>query len=120
MNPGPDGADRPVTLQVLRLRGLGAFNRRISSRFRPTRRPRSGADLVGASQVAVAPGATAATTVSFEPEAVFVGLVALLRDPGGRVWRTSAPVAPGIERHGERHARAGRHGTGARLIGRRE
>ena len=26
MNPGPDGADRPLTLQVLQLRGSGAFD----------------------------------------------------------------------------------------------
>ena len=26
MNPGPDGADRPLTLQVLQLRGAGAFD----------------------------------------------------------------------------------------------
>ena len=95
MNPGPDGSDRPVTLQVLRLRGLGAFNQADFFALQGDPAAALGADLVGASQVAVAPGATAATTVSFEPEAAFVGLVALLRDPGGRVWRTSAPVAPG-------------------------
>ena len=30
MNPGPDGADRPLTLQVLQLRGAGAFDGQLA------------------------------------------------------------------------------------------
>ncbi len=33
--------------------------------------------------------------MSFEPEATTLGLMAALRDPTGKVWRSVAPVAPG-------------------------
>ena len=53
------------------------------------------AALVGMQQIAVAPGASASATVTMEPEATALGVVALLRDPSGKVWRTAVPVAPG-------------------------
>jgi type VI secretion system protein VasD len=95
MNPGPDGADRPVTVQILRLRDAGAFA--TTDMFALTSDPAAAlaADLVGADQVALAPGGSASKTISVEPEATAVGLVAMLREPGGKVWRKSFPVTPG-------------------------
>lgn len=95
MNPGPDGADRPVTLTLLRLRDVGAFN--TADLFALQGAPASAlaADLVGMDQIAVAPGGTASATIILGPDAPYLGVVALLREPAGRVWRASAPVAPG-------------------------
>lgn len=95
MNPGPDGTDRPVTVQILRLRDAGAFA--AADVFALTADPAAAlaADLIGIDQVALAPGGTASKAIAVEREATAVGLVALLREPGGKVWRTSFPVAPG-------------------------
>ena len=95
MNPGPDGADRPVTLTILRLKDAGAFNSADFFALQNDPAAALGADLVGMDQLAVAPGASASKTVSFEPEATTLGLMAALRDPTGKVWRSVAPVAPG-------------------------
>jgi type VI secretion system protein VasD len=95
MNPAPDGTDRPVTLSLLRLKDAGAFN---SADFFALQEDAAGvlaADLVGMDQLAVAPGGSAAKTLTFEPEATQLGLMASLRDPTGRVWRAAVPVAPG-------------------------
>ena len=94
MNPGPDGTDRPVTVSILRLRDAGAFN---SADFFALQDPATAlaADLVGMDQIAVPPGGSAAQAVTMEPEATQLGLIALLRDPAGKVWRTAVPVAPG-------------------------
>lgn len=94
MNPGPDGSDRPVTVSVLRLKDLGAFSGADYFALSGDPAAALGGALVGMSQVAVPPGGTAALDVAFEPEAAFLGLVALVRDPNGKVWRASAPVVP--------------------------
>jgi type VI secretion system protein VasD len=93
MNPGPDGADRPVTVTLLRLRDAGAFN---AADFFALQDPATAlaADLVGMSQVAVPPGGSVSEAITMEPEATQLGVMALLRDPAGKVWRTAVPVAP--------------------------
>ena len=45
-------------------------------------------------QLAVAPGATASKTVTMEPEATALGIVALVRDPPASLAH-GRPVAPG-------------------------
>jgi type VI secretion system protein VasD len=94
MNPGPDGSERSVIVLVLRLRSVSTFNSADFFALQANPATALGADLVGLDQVAVLPGATITKTIVFEKEAAFLGLVELLRDPGDRVWRTSAPVAP--------------------------
>jgi type VI secretion system protein VasD len=54
-----------------------------------------GGDLVGIDQVTVAPGGSATKTIGFEPEATSLGVVALVREPGGRTWRTSTAIPAG-------------------------
>src|SRR5687767_7885486 len=95
MNPGPDGGERPVIVLVLRLRSVSTLNSAGFFALQADPATALGADLVGYDQIAVSPGATISKTIAFEKEAAFLALVALLRDPGGRVWRTSAPVSPG-------------------------
>jgi type VI secretion system protein VasD len=96
MNPGPDGTDRPVTLSLLRLKDAGAFT---TADFFALQDPAGvlGADLLGMDQLPVAPGGSASKTLTFEPEATQLGLLALLRDPAGKVWRSVTPVALGMK-----------------------
>lgn len=96
MNPGPDGTDRPVTLTLLRLKDAGAFN--SADMFALLEDPATvvAADLIGMDQLAVAPGGKTAETITFEPAATQLGLLASLRDPAGKVWRKAVPVAPGM------------------------
>lgn len=93
MNPGPDGGARPVTLLLMRLKSVGAFNAADMFALQSDPSGALGADLIGVDQLVVAPGAQASKTLSFEPEATHLGVVALLRDPSGRTWRASKPIA---------------------------
>jgi type VI secretion system protein VasD len=95
MNAGPDGADRPVTLSIMRLKDAGAFNTADYFALQEDAAGALGADLIGMDQVVVAPGASVTKTLAVEPEATSLGIVASLRDPTGKVWRTVTPVAPG-------------------------
>jgi type VI secretion system protein VasD len=94
MNKGPDGTDRPVTVLVLRLKSLGAFNSADYFALQGDPSAALGADLVGLDRIAVAPGASTSKTIGFEPEAPYMGVVALVREPDGRNWRASSPVNP--------------------------
>jgi type VI secretion system protein VasD len=95
MNPGPDGGDRPVTVLIMRLKSAGKFNSADYFALQGDAGTALGADLVGSDSVAVAPGQTASKTITVEPEATTLGLVALVREPGGRTWRTTKSVSPG-------------------------
>ena len=95
MNPGPGGGDRPVTVLVMRLRSSGKFNSADYFALQGDAGTALGADLIGSDQIAVAPGKTASKTITVEPEATTLGFVALIRDPGGRTWRSTTSVSPG-------------------------
>ena len=86
-----------MTLSLLRRRDAGAFM--SSDMFALLEDPAGAlaADLLGMDQLALAPGGTASKTITFEPEATQLGLLALLRDPAGKVWRLATPVAPGMK-----------------------
>ena len=93
MNPGPDGTDRPVTVQVLQLRSLGAFNAADSLSLQD---PASalGGDLISATPLAIAPGGTASANIALDPGVAAIGVVAGFRNPAGKQTRASAPVGP--------------------------
>ena len=95
MNAGPDGADRPVTLSILRLKDAGAFNSADYFALQEDAAGALGADLLGMDQLPVPPGASVSKTVAFEDGATTLGIMASLRDPGGKTWRTVLPVKPG-------------------------
>lgn len=95
MNPGPDGSDRPVTVLIMRLRSAGKFNSADYFALQGDAGTALGADLVGSDSIAVGPGKTASKTITVEPEATTLGFVALIREPGGRSWRTTKSVSPG-------------------------
>jgi len=95
MNPGPDGGDRPVTVLIMRLKSAGKFNSADYFALQGDAGTALGGDLIGSDQIAVGPGKTASKTITVEPEATTLGLVALIREPGGRSWRTTKSVSPG-------------------------
>ena len=93
MNPGPDGADRPLTLQVLQLRGAGAFD---GADFFALQSPATalGADLVKADTIALAPGGKATKTITLDPTTALIAVVAGFRDPAGKQFRAKSSVSP--------------------------
>ncbi|MBL9051855.1 MAG: type VI secretion system lipoprotein TssJ [Tabrizicola sp.] len=93
MNPGPDGADRPLTLQVLQLRGSGAFD---GADFFGLQSPAAtlGADLVKADTIALTPGGKVTKTVSLDPSTALIAIVAGFRDPAGKQFRAKSSVSP--------------------------
>ncbi len=95
MNPGPDGSDRPVTVLIMRLRGAGKFNSADYFALQGDAAGTLGGDLIGSDQIAVGPGKAASKTITVEPDATALGFVALVREPGGRTWRTTKSVSPG-------------------------
>ncbi|TCM86461.1 type VI secretion system lipoprotein TssJ [Rhodovulum steppense] len=91
MNPGPDGADRPLTLSILQLRGAAAFD---GADFFALQTPQTalGGDLVKADQIVLSPGAAATRVIGLETGTAVIGVVAGYRDPGGKVFRAKMPA----------------------------
>lgn len=94
MNPAEDRTDRPVTLFLLRLREASAFDAADPFALAADPAAAVGPTLVGLDRIVVPPGGSGGKTLTFEPEAVLIGLVAVLRDPAGKIWRLTAPVTP--------------------------
>jgi type VI secretion system protein VasD len=95
MNPGPGGGDRPVTVLVMRLKSAGKFNSADYFALQGDAGTALAGDLIGSDQIAVGPGKSASKTITVEPDATALGFVALIREPGGRNWRTTKSVSPG-------------------------
>lgn len=93
MNPGPDGADRPLTLQVLQLRGSGAFDGADFFGLQ-TASATLGGDLVKADTIALAPGGKATKTIALEATTAIIAVVAGFRDPAGKQFRAKSSVSP--------------------------
>ncbi|SPH18694.1 hypothetical protein DEA8626_02236 [Defluviimonas aquaemixtae] len=93
MNPGPDGADRPVTLQVVQMRGSGAFD---GADFFALQDPQAalGGDFIKADQIVLTPGAPASRTIGLDPSVSMIGVVAGFRSPAGKVFRSKTAVSP--------------------------
>lgn len=91
MNPGPDGADRPVTLQVLQLSGTGTFD---SADYLALQDPAAalGSDLVKTDQLVLGPGATVSKAITVQAGTTAIGVTAGFRDPTGRTVRQRIPV----------------------------
>ncbi|ABN78228.1 type VI secretion system lipoprotein TssJ [Cereibacter sphaeroides] len=96
MNPGPDGSDRPLTIQILQLRGTAAFD--AADAFALQSPATSlGADLLKADLVTLMPGAPVVRAIPLDPSVAAVGVVAGFRSAGGRSYRYSFSVAPTAE-----------------------
>jgi type VI secretion system protein VasD len=97
MNLGPGGGDRPVTVLILRLKSTGKFNSADYFALQGDASSALGGDLLGSDSVSIAPGGTATKTLTVEPEAAALGFVALIREPGGKTWRTTKSVSSGSQ-----------------------
>ncbi|MGB8814875.1 MAG: type VI secretion system lipoprotein TssJ [Paracoccaceae bacterium] len=93
MNPGPDGQDRPLTLQIVQLRGSGAFD---GADFFALQNPAAalGADLIKADQIALTPGAPVTKTIALDAGVAMIGVIAGFRAPAGKVFRAKSAVSP--------------------------
>lgn len=95
MNPGPDGADRPLALTVVQMRGTGAFD---AADFFALQDPAAalGGEFVKADQIVLTAGTPVSRVIAIEQGVSAVGIVAGFRDPGGKVFRakTAAPAGP--------------------------
>lgn len=93
VNPGPDGSERPLILQVLQLRGTAAFDAADALALQD---PASalGADLVKAEAVTLAPGGSAEKALVLDPATTAIGIVAGYRVPAGKISRVKAAVPP--------------------------
>ena len=92
MNPGPDGADRPLTLQIVQLRSAGAFD---SADFFALQDPAAalGAEFIKADQIAITAGAPQTRAIGLDAGTTVIGVIAGFRDPGGKVFRAKAGVS---------------------------
>lgn len=92
MNPGPDGADRPLTLTIVQLRSAGAFD---SADFFALQNPSAalGGDLVKADQLALTPGAPKSLAIGLDPGTTMIGVIAGFRDPAGKNFRAKIAVS---------------------------
>jgi type VI secretion system protein VasD len=93
MNPGPDGSDRPLTLQVIQMRGTGAFD---GADFFALQNPAGalGGDFIRADQIVLSPGGSATKAIALDPGVAALGFVAGFRDPGGKAFRAKSAVSP--------------------------
>lgn len=93
MNPGPDGADRPVTLNILQMSGSGAFN---AADYFALQDPAKalGAELVRSDQMVLSPGTPASKAITVQAGVTSIGVIAGFRNPTGRSVRQLIPVPP--------------------------
>lgn len=93
MNPGPDGKDRPLVIQVVQMSGAGAFD---AADFFSLQDPKTalGGDFISVTQVVLSPGASQSVTIPISAGATLVGFVGGFRNPEGKVFRAVTP-APG-------------------------
>ncbi|RUZ73308.1 type VI secretion system lipoprotein TssJ, partial [Mesorhizobium sp. M7A.F.Ca.CA.001.14.1.1] len=89
------GGDRPVTILVMRLKSTGKFNSADYFALQGDAGTALAGDLIGSDQISVGPGKSASKTITVEPDATALGFVALIREPGGRNWRTTKSVSSG-------------------------
>lgn len=92
MNPGPDGIDRPLTLQVVQLRGAGAFG---AADFFALQNPGGlGSDFIKADSIVLAPGGSATKTITLDPACTVIGVSAGFLNPAGKIFRVESSVSP--------------------------
>ncbi len=92
MNPGPDGADRPLTLQIVQMRSAGAFD---GADFFALQNPQAalGGEFIKADQIALTAGAAKTLAIGLDAGTTVIGVIAGFRDPGGKNFRAKAAVS---------------------------
>jgi len=89
MNPGGDGADRPVTLQIIQMSGTGAFDSADVIALSQDPAGALGAEFVKSDRLVLAPGATANVTVPVDARTTTIGVVGGFIDPAGKAVRAT-------------------------------
>ncbi len=92
MNPGPDGADRPLTLQIVQMRSAGAFD---GADFFALQNPQGalGGEFIKADQVALTAGAPKTLAIGLDAGTTVIGVIAGFRDPAGKNFRAKVAVS---------------------------
>ncbi len=92
MNPGPDGADRPLTLQIVQMRSAGAFD---GADFFALQNPQGalGGEFIKADQVALTAGAPKTLSIGLDAGTTVIGVIAGFRDPAGKNFRAKVAVS---------------------------
>lgn len=92
MNPGPDGSDRPLALQIVQMRGPGAFD---GKDFFALQNPAAalGGDFIKADVITLTPGGKASKTIGLDAGVMMIGVIAGFRDPAGKVFRAKSAVS---------------------------
>ena len=92
MNPGPDGADRPLTLQIVQMRSAGAFD---GADFFALQNPQAalGAEFIKADQIALTAGAAKTLAIGLDAGTTVIGVIAGYLDPAGKNFRAKAAVS---------------------------
>ena len=93
MNPGPDGTDRPLVVQVVQLRTTAAFEAADAFGLQ-TPQATLGADVLKVDLLTLVPGAPVTKAIPLDPAVTAIGVVAGFREPGGRAFRSLQPVSP--------------------------
>ncbi|GAB1362381.1 type VI secretion system lipoprotein TssJ [Rhodobacter sp.] len=92
MNPGPDGADRPLTLQIVQMRSAGAFD---GADFFALQNPQGalGGEFIKADQIALTAGAPKTLSIGLDAGTTVIGVIAGFRDPAGKNFRAKVAVS---------------------------
>ncbi|MCX7888226.1 MAG: type VI secretion system lipoprotein TssJ [Rhodobacteraceae bacterium] len=92
-NRGADGADRPVTLQVIQMRGTGAFD---AADALALQNPAAalGGDFIRVDLISLPPGGKATKTIGLDPGVAAIGVVAGFINPAGKAFRAKSAVSP--------------------------
>jgi type VI secretion system protein VasD len=92
MNPGPDGADRPLTLQIVQMRSSGAFDGADAFALQDPQAALGG-EFIKADQIALTPGAAKTLAIGLDAGTTVIGVIAGFRDPSGKNVRAKAAVS---------------------------
>jgi type VI secretion system protein VasD len=87
-NPGPDGADRPLTITLLELNSTDAFD---SADVLSLQDPSAtlGSTLLRTDQLVLAPGGSGSLDIPIVAGATAFGIVAGFRDASGKTFRAT-------------------------------
>ncbi|MCK0094138.1 type VI secretion system lipoprotein TssJ [Yoonia sp. F2084L] len=90
-NPGPDGADRPLTVTLLELNATDAFD---GADVLSLQDPETalGATLLRSDQLVLSPGGSGTLDIPVVAGATALGIVAGFRDASGKIFRTTTAL----------------------------
>lgn len=91
MNAGADGGDRPLTVQVVQMRGAGAFD---TADYFALQDPATalGGDFIKADQIVLTASEPVTKTIGLDAGTMMIGVIAGFREPGGKAFRAKSAV----------------------------